>query len=172
MTGQSARFGGCAVSDAHLDCRPIDTDQALAEADGLCRIRRAKLTPLRRKALALLLEQSRPVKAYDLLRQLREDGGAKPPTVYRALQFFVEMGLVHRIESLQAYTACSHWAHGHTAVFLICDVCGSVAESAGGESANRLMKDAAGVKFTPTRAVIEVRGVCVACGSAKPEFKP
>lgn len=159
------------MSDSHLDCRPIGTGQALAEAEKLCRVRRAKLTPLRRKALALLLDQGGPVKAYDLLKQLRDDGEAKPPTVYRALQFLLEMGLVHRIESLQAYTACSHWAHGHTAVFLICDVCGSVAESAGGESANRLMKDAAGVKFQPMYAVIEVRGKCAGCVSSKRESK-
>lgn len=159
------------MSNSHLDCRPIDTKQALVEAEELCRIRRAKLTLLRRRVLALLLDEGGPVKAYDLLKQLRDDGEAKPPTIYRALQFLLDVGLVHRIESLQAYSACRHWAHGHTAVFLICDVCGSVAESAGGESASRLMKDAAGVKFKATSAVIEVRGTCSTCADNSPGIK-
>lgn len=155
------------MTESHLHCRPVEKEQALAEAEALCRARKAKLTPLRRTVLELLLEQGKPVKAYDLLRDLRDDGEAKPPTIYRALQFLQEMGLVHRIESMQAFSACTHWKHGHTAVFLICDLCGSVAEAAAGDSAKRLMRDAIGVSFKPTSAVIEVRGECSACAGRR-----
>ncbi len=150
---------------SHLSCRPVDRDKALAEAEALCRARRAKLTPLRRTVLELLLERGGPVKAYDLLKDLREDGEAKPPTIYRALQFLQEMGLVHRIESMQAFSACAHWKHGHTAVFLICDRCGAVAEAVAGESARRLMLDALRVNFKADSAVIEVRGHCGTCAA-------
>ena len=69
-----------------------------------------------------------PSKAYDLLEHLGDDGAAKPPSVYRSLDFLLEMGLAHKIESLNAYVACGHWKHGHAAVFLICDKCGMAGE--------------------------------------------
>ncbi|SUS03302.1 Zinc uptake regulation protein [uncultured Defluviicoccus sp.] len=142
---------------------PRDLQGLLDEAERLCNTRRGNLTPLRRQVLSMLLEMDRPAKAYDLLQRLKEDGGAKPPTIYRALDFLLEMGLVHRIESLQAFVPCGHWTHGHTAMFLICGSCGSVSELNGGESARKLGKEAQLVNFKPRATLIEVRGTCAAC---------
>ena len=80
---------------------------ALARAEDVCRQRGARLTPLRRRVLELVWDSHRAVKAYDLLAALGETAGAaKPPTVYRTLEFLMEHGLVHRIDSLNAFVGC------------------------------------------------------------------
>ena len=147
-------------------CIPEALEDALTEAAELCSQRKGLLTPLRRKVLALLLEAQRPVKAYDMLGHLKDDGDAKPPTVYRALDFLVEMGLVHRIASLQAFAPCKHWRHHHTAGLLVCDGCGLAAELDIDEVMVSLTGEAATVDFKPEGAVIEVHGLCRVCQSA------
>ena len=129
----------------------------------MCNKRGGKWTPLREKVLRLLLESGRPAKPYDVLQYLRDDGSAKAPSLYRSLDFLVEMGLIHRIESLDAFVACGHWSHGHSAVFLICEGCGSAAELHASDSVKKLTQDVEAVDFKVFRAVIEVRGLCQAC---------
>lgn len=148
-------------------CIPDALEDALGEAAELCSQRKGLLTPLRRKVLTLLLEAERPVKAYDMLGQLKDDGDAKPPTVYRALDFLVEMGLVHRIASLQAFAPCKHWRHEHTACLLVCDGCGLAAELDIDDVMVSLTGEAATVDFKPEDAVIEVHGLCRVCQPAE-----
>jgi Fur family zinc uptake transcriptional regulator len=152
-----------AMSHSHLACSPHGVVESLREAEALCQQRGGNLTPLRKKVLQLLLEAEAPAKAYDLLQQLGDDGAAKPPTVYRSLDFLLEMGLAHRIESLNAFVACGHWKHGHAAVFLICDNCGSAGELHASDSVKKLTQDVESVKFKMRSAVIEVRGLCADC---------
>jgi Fur family zinc uptake transcriptional regulator len=147
----------------HLACAPEGVSDSLKEAEVLCEQRGGKLTPLRRKVLTLLLESEGPAKAYDLLQQLGDDGAAKPPTVYRSLDFLLEMGLAHRIESLNAFVACGHWKHGHAAVFLICDNCGMAGELHAGDSVKKLTQEVESTKFKMRSAVIEIRGLCKDC---------
>src|ERR1700748_1079930 len=112
---------------------------ALAAAETLCRERGARLTAVRRKVLALVWQSHAPVGAYDLLARLNKGGGRVAPiAVYRALDFLMAQGLVHRIASLNAYIGCAHVdpkraglkqkSHDHAAQFLICKDCGSAAE--------------------------------------------
>ena len=122
-----------------------------------------KLLNLQFKVLTLLLESEGPAKAYDLLGQLGDDGSAKPPSVYRSLDFLLEMGLAHRIESLNAFVACGHWDHGHAAVFLICDSCGSAGELHADDSVRKLTQEVEATKFKLRSAIIEVRGLCPEC---------
>lgn len=85
-----------------------------------------RLTPLRKEVLELVAAAGKPVKAYDLLDQLRErHGNAAPPTVYRALDFLLEQGFIHKLESINAFVSCHHPAEAHQVPFLICDVCSS-----------------------------------------------
>ncbi|HOY78322.1 MAG TPA: transcriptional repressor, partial [Hyphomonadaceae bacterium] len=122
-------------------------------------------TPLRKMVLTFLLEADRPIKAYDMLQKLRDDRSANPPTIYRTLEFLIETGLAHRIESLNAYVACGHWDHGHAAVFLLCEGCGSAGELHAGEAYKKLAQEVSGVNFKMRSAVIEVRGLCQACAA-------
>lgn len=147
----------------HLACAPEQVAESLREAERLCARRGGQWTALREKVLRLLLESGRPTKAYVVLKQLRDNGAAKPPTVYRSLEFLIEMGLAHRIASLNAFIACGHPSHGHSPVFLICQNCGAAGELHARDSVNRLEHDIESVSFKMREAVIEVSGLCRAC---------
>lgn len=124
-----------------------------------------KLTPIRRKVLRLLLESSGPAKAYDLLANLDGEGAPKPPTIYRALDFLQEMGLAHKIESLNAFVACGHTGHSHSAIFLICTACGGAEELHAVSTSDALVNDSDAVGFTIQNAVIEASGICRDCNT-------
>jgi Fur family zinc uptake transcriptional regulator len=118
----------------------------------------------RRRVLQLLMEAGQPVKAYDLISTFGHagEGPAKPPTVYRALEFLERQGLVHRIESLSAYVACGKGQGGHAAAFLICDCCGKTheIEAAIGEPLQQAARDTG---FVLQSVAIEAHGRCAAC---------
>lgn len=152
-----------AHSRANKPCSSKEPDEFLAEAETLVRERGQKLTPIRRKVLQLLLESEEPAKAYDLLANLDGLGAAKPPTIYRALEFLQGMGLAHKIESLNAYVACGHPDHPHSAVFLICDACGG-AQELHADATNRILaNEAKSTGFLVENTVIEARGLCRNC---------
>jgi len=111
----------------------------------------------------MLLSAGQPVKAYQLLSSFRQgDAPAKPPTVYRALDFLERQGLAHRIESLNAYIACRRGAQCHPATFLICDCCGATAEMVvAAETMASLLEGAAG--YALATLSIEAHGLCEAC---------
>ena len=155
------------MSHPHLACSHENLPDSLKQAEALCEARGGNLTPLRRKVLTLLLESHGPAKAYDLLKDLDGESAAKPPSVYRALEFLMEMGLAHRIESLNAFVPCGHWDHGHAAVFLICESCGATDEMHAGKSIQKLGEEVASMKFHMNSAVIEIRGFCARCASRR-----
>jgi Fur family zinc uptake transcriptional regulator len=137
----------------------------LADAERACATRGARLTPLRRRALAALVSEHRPLGAYEIMERMASDGTRPAPiTVYRALDFLLENGLVHRIASRNAFVAC---AHKHTAtdsvVFLICERCGTVGESSSAAIKNALHAAAVEAGFVPHLPMIEVAGICVHC---------
>lgn len=136
-----------------------ETDAALALAERECVRRGLSLTPTRRRVLELLLEADGPAKAYDLLAALKPSGAsAQPPTIYRALDFLVGAGFAHKVEALNAYTACVHSADEGSAELFICEVCGAVEERHGAATPARTPPG-----FTVERSVIEHYGRCAAC---------
>ncbi len=135
----------------------------LDAAAQLCAKAGARFTPLRRHILELVLSAQGPVTAYGLLEQLH--GGrwsAAPPTVYRALEFLAQHGLIHRVERLQAYIGCDE-GHAHAAQLLICRDCGTVAEVDDHAVQDALGHAAAGQGFAPLHTVVEMEGTCAAC---------
>ncbi|KDA03720.1 FUR family transcriptional regulator [Hyphomonas oceanitis SCH89] len=150
---------------ANTPCSPQDVETFLNDAEALVMRRGARMTRIRRKVLRLLLESAEPAKAYDLLANLDGEGSAKPPTVYRALDFLQEAGLAHKIESLNAYVPCGHTSHSHSAVFLICDTCGGAEELHAVATSDALKDETAAAGFKMTRAVVEVRGICRDCNA-------
>ncbi|MBA4803483.1 MAG: transcriptional repressor [Brevundimonas sp.] len=122
-----------------------------------------RMTPARLRVLELLLAAGEPVKAYDLIARFGPDGQpAKPPTVYRALEFLERKGLAHRIASISAYVACTEGEAAHAAAFLICDCCGATAEVAAplAEGLDRAARDAG---YSIARTTVEAHGRCPAC---------
>lgn len=141
---------------------------ALTRAQALCATRGAKLTDLRRQVFELVLESHRPAGAYDLVARLGEAGGkpVAPQTVYRALDFLMEQGLVHRIASLNAFVGCSHPDTSHAGQFLICTRCREVAELGDPGAVGMLAARAAERGFAVQSTSVELTGICAACRSA------
>ena len=146
------------------------TDAKLAPAyyhrvvEQACRQRGLRLTPLRAQVLRLVVKARRPIKAYDVLaRMIETNGDTAPITAYRALDFLTEHGFIHRLASLNAYTACLHPQTRHSVPFLICESCDAVVEL-GGEGIVALLNSLADARnFHPRAQTLEVHGECAAC---------
>lgn len=141
---------------------------ALAAAEAECRRRGARLTDVRRRVLELVWASHAPIGAYVVLDTLgREGWSAAPPTVYRALDFLLAHGLIHRIERLNAYVGCTHPGQPHAGQFLLCSRCGAAAELDDDSVARALAEAARRLGFTIATQTIEAEGLCPACqGSA------
>jgi Fur family zinc uptake transcriptional regulator len=141
------------------------TETLLNRAGSICDGRGVRLTDLRRQVLGLILDRESPTGAYDLLDQLRGTRqGAAPPTVYRALEFLLEQGLIHKLERLSAFVGCiADEDHDHAAQFFICRSCGKVSEIEDHELAHALQDAAKRLGFTVGKATIEAEGQCAAC---------
>jgi Fur family zinc uptake transcriptional regulator len=144
------------------------TADALAHAEAICALQSQRLTRIRRQVLTILLESHKPLGAYEIIERAPAPRPA-PITVYRALDFLREHGLVHRIESRNAFVACvSHHGSGDLIVFLLCERCGMVGEASSSAVAQQLKSAAKAAGFTPKTPVIEISGVCAHCRQASP----
>ena len=142
-------------------------EAALAAAADLCRQRGSRLTPMRRQVLEIVWESHRAIKAYDVLARLAEAGRpAKPPTVYRALSFLLDQGLIHRIEGLNAFIGCARPETSHTGYFLICEACSAITEMASPRLERLLDNEASTLGFQVKEQTVEIFGRCTACLNA------
>ncbi len=138
--------------------------EVLHRAERLCGERGARLTKQRRTVLELLCASDRPLSAYEILDRMRATTrNPAPPTVYRALDFLLEQGLVHKIESLHAFVDCAHPEHPHSSQFLICADCGEVDEVESDAVLQGLQSAAKATGFRTRRPVVEVLGTCAEC---------
>lgn len=144
-------------------------DEAMARAETIARDNGLRLTPVRRRVLEILLERHRAMGAYEVLERLAAEGlGKQPPVAYRALDFLVENGFAHRIQRLNAFTACvADHADGQPPAFLICRECQTVAELDAGELRGALSAQAGQAGFRVERATIEALGTCAGCVGAE-----
>lgn len=144
----------------HDDC----VATAMAAAEELCRRQGRRFTELRRRVLELVWDSHRPVGAYDLLDRLGAEGRkAAPPTVYRALEFLMDAGLVHRIDSLNAFIGCLDPERSHSGQFLICQECNAVAELHDSDIDAMVDRRASAMGFSASQQRLEVKGVCGSC---------
>lgn len=166
-SSQRPQLRQSAVFEAH-DHNHCVSD-ALTRAEQRCAENTAQLTPLRRQVLELILNVHQPVGAYDLLEQLalRMQKRVAPPTVYRALEFLVEMGLVHRIASLNAYLACNNGDRHGEAVFFICRSCRNAMEVNSDAISTAISDTAKKARFAAEQQTVEVLGTCPQCSAIK-----
>ncbi len=148
----------------HANCK----EDVLQSADQRAKNSGLRLTPVRRRALEILLENHAEnqcaMGAYDVLERLAQDGfGNQPPVAYRALDFLVQNGLAHRVRRLNAYAACVHPETDHTPVFMICRKCDVVAEAVAEHVADAISDAAAAADFLAERVNVEVLGLCAPC---------
>ncbi len=144
--------------------------EALAQARAICAEQGGRLTPQRQQILELVWREHKPVGAYELLKRLREEGvKAAPPTVYRALEFLLSHGLIHRIESLNAYTGCTTPGTVHHGQFLVCSRCQHVAELDDSAINRQLDASASKLGFVIERQTVEISGLCPRCREGRYE---
>lgn len=137
---------------------------ALSSADEYCAREGLQFTKTRRRVLEILLMEHKALGAYEILAYLSDEGlGAQPPIVYRALDFLVSNGFVHKIEKLNAYSACMHHGEDHSPVFLICSVCKNIMETQTKHLREFVDTTAKTVGFKVERTVIEAEGLCPSC---------
>ena len=138
-----------------------DVNSAIA----VCRLRGARMTPLRQAVLKALWSVKRPLGAYELRDLLTEtsDREFAAPSIYRTLDFLCEQGVVARIESRNAYVACIHPDHDHTCVFLVCESCGDAVEIENPKVETLINEDAKRLGFAVNRRVVEFSGFCAPC---------
>ena len=126
------------------------------------------LTKNQALVMGALSQSDGPLSAYTILDQLRDHGFRAPLQVYRALDKLVEFGLVHRLESLNAFVACRHPScddHA-TMAFMICEKCGQVKEITDNALTRRLKHLATEARFALKKTTIELRGICSDCQAA------
>ncbi|POR47909.1 Fur family zinc uptake transcriptional regulator [Paraburkholderia eburnea] len=143
-------------------------ESALAMAEAYCRERGEKLTPIRRKVLELLLASGRATKAYSLLDEMRQiHPGSAPPTVYRALDFLLSAGLIHRIESINAFAVCHDLTQCQHGILVVCQQCGNVTELHEPKLRQALVAQIEAAGYRLSGDGIELKGVCAQCQASE-----
>ncbi len=139
-------------------------ESALTQAQLICQESDVRLTHIRKQVLELIWSGHKPVKAYDLLTELQKsDIKAKPPTIYRALDFLMEQGLIHKLHRLNAYIGCVHPTDKRPCFFLICTHCQTVTESHDDAYKKFIDKISRSNHFKPQAMTFEVEGLCGQC---------
>ncbi len=142
--------------------------EALSIAEHLCTVRGVQLTSIRHQVLELIWDSHKAVKAYELLDRIKPlQNAAKPPTIYRALDFLLEQGLIHRIESLNAFVGCNCSGHQHDLLLLICKQCHEVEERPALKVMSALTEEFTDAGFVTHSQAIEAHGLCANCNKVK-----
>ena len=150
-----------------------DAEAFVRAVERACQQRGLRLTPIRARVLRLVAEAGRPVKAYDLLDMVRSGEGAgadAPPTVYRALDFLLANGFIHKLQSVNAFVACHHPdSDQHSVPFLICNRCHNAVELEDADVVASLDERARALGFVPQAQTLEVHGLCAQCAHGAAE---
>ena len=141
-------------------------NEAISRADLICSKNSISFTDLRKKIFKIILQNHQPVKAYDILGTLqKQETSAKPTTVYRTLDFLLEHGLIHKLQSLNSYTLCTHPLENHKCYFLICDKCHEVKECCD-VALHQCVRDVVSKNnFQVNNVTIEISGICEKCST-------
>lgn len=144
---------------------PAASSAATRAVEAACERRGVRLTPMRRAAYEEMVDHAAPISAYELLERMQQSTGKRlaPPTVYRALEFLLEEGFVHRIESRNAFVVCDHPGDRHESIYFVCRECGASREEHHAQVRDALNEHARSLGFVPKRQVVEVYGLCAGC---------
>jgi Fur family transcriptional regulator, zinc uptake regulator len=159
MPAANPRFADPHGAHNHERC----VSRAMKAAADVCAERALQLTPIRRRVLELIWKRHAPVRAYDLLAEFDSKKPAAPPTIYRALEFLQAAGLVHRIDSLNAFMGCDAPRIAHAGQFLVCRHCHRVAELYDAAITRLLTRKASQCGFFADGQNVEIKGLCRNC---------
>ena len=139
-------------------------DTALTKAKFICEDKGLRLTKIREFILKTVWENHKPTKAYELLDKITGlDYSPEPPTVYRALDFLLNNGFIHRINSLNAFVGCSHPLKHSECYFMICKTCNEIKECCDEKITNAIRKTLDANQFSHKNIAIEISGECYEC---------
>ena len=139
---------------------------AVAAAEAVCERKQIRLTPLRRRVFEIVWRQHQPIGAYEILAEIAKDRvKAAPPTVYRALDFLREAGLVHRVDSLNAFLGCDRPLDAHSGQFLVCEQCRKVTEIDDPGLTRALSRHARELGYTLEGSAVEIKARCARCST-------
>jgi Fur family transcriptional regulator, zinc uptake regulator len=160
MNSTSTRFAESKGKHDHARC----ITRAMRSAEKLCAARELQFTPIRRRVFELIVERHAPIGAYDILGALKKGEGAQaPPTVYRAIEFLLDAGLIHRIDALNAFIACDTPEEAHTCQFLVCRSCNQVTELDDPAISKLILQKAKAAGFAADPQDVEIKGLCSRC---------
>jgi Fur family zinc uptake transcriptional regulator len=160
MAQTSTRYSESRGKHDHRHC----VSRALKTAEQICKDRELQLTPIRRRVLELIWARHAPIGAYDILGALKKGEGAlAPPTVYRALEFLLEAGLIHRVDALNAFIGCESPEQVHAGLLLVCSTCSRVEEIDDPSFARLLAQKAKNAGFVAQAQSLEIKGQCTDC---------
>ena len=163
MSARAVARQRCSDPEHHVH----DADAFVRQVARLCAERGLRLTAIRAQVLRLIATAERPVKAYELLERMPAGVGATaPPTVYRALDFLIEHGFIHKLESINAFVGCHHPRRSHSVPFLICEGCNAAVELEDEKVARLLADQARALGFVPQAQTLEVHGLRARCANA------
>lgn len=167
----TAHHHNCCIHNGHI----YDVDARLSQASEHFATAGVRFTPLRQAVYRLILASDKPVGAYDLISALQADRqhdsdnkriNVAPPTVYRTLEFLLAHGLIHQLNSINAYIPCCHPRAEHAAAFLICETCQHVQECSNPPVNELIAFSQVSAQFQVTHSIIELRGLCHDCQPA------
>jgi Fur family transcriptional regulator, zinc uptake regulator len=160
MAASQSRFSESRRKHDHQRC----ITRALSVAEKVCNERELQFTAIRRRVLEIIWQRHAPIGAYDILSALKKnDGALAPPTVYRALEFLLEAGLIHRIDTLNAFIGCELPQEPHAGQFLVCRECSRVTELDDPSIGRLLAQKATAAGFAADAQSVEIKGVCKLC---------
>lgn len=139
-------------------------NETIVKAREICDKNNFNLTELREKILEIIFRDHKPVKAYDVLKELEKEGiSDKPPTIYRALDFFIKNKIIHKIHSLNSYFVCSHLGKHSDCHFLICKKCNKIEECCNQKLTNSIKSSSSDNEFFIEDSNVEILGICKNC---------
>lgn len=140
------------------------TQSLIKTASNYCNQNKHRLTEPRLEVLKIIASSDKPLGAYEILEKLGTViRNPKPPTVYRAIEFWQDHHFIHRIESLNAYVTCEAGHRHHGSQFMICDDCGIVIEAHLCDMPQSLKESTAQKTFKPSSWNLEIHGTCGKC---------
>lgn len=146
--------------DNHQEC----SSKAINEAKNICQEYGLRFTDSRKEVFEKIIANHAPTKAYDILDELQKDNkNVKAPIVYRALDFLMENGLIHRLHSFNSYVKCSHPKKHNHCYFMICNKCNSIEECCSLNLSKDIEKIGKSKQFKIENVAIEIEGTCFEC---------
>lgn len=136
---------------------------AIKKAEKICHEKGLRFTDLRKKVFEIICSSHKPAKAYDILAKLKDNDISKPPTVYRSIDFLIEHGLIHKLNSINSYVYCAHPCAHNECYFLICKTCHEAKECCNDVLAKEVQKTSSNHKFSLEKVTLEIEGTCQEC---------